>query len=279
MYRPYRRAAQIGVFAAMFIIPLLNLFEIYAITGTFYSVNIGGLSIADPVVILQAIVAVGRITLILVGSALFAVFVAFIFGRVWCGWMCPYHLVIDVACWLRNKLRASVLHQTHWESLKIPRPFSANIFRFGFLILGTVAAGAIGIPVLNYVSAPGIISTEAMIFVKQHTLSVEFGFIAILILVEFAFAPRFWCRLFCPTGTFLSLFRARFTLHVRTAIKSTRSACCKDNFCTAACPMGLSPFREGENLLCTNCGRCIDACRGHDGPGKLGFSGFSRSSE
>ena len=32
------------------------------------------------------------------------------------------------------------------------------------------------IPVLNYVSAPGILSTEAMILVRQHTLSVEFGF-------------------------------------------------------------------------------------------------------
>ena len=193
--------------------------------------------------------------------------------------MCPYHLVIDVTCWLRDKLKASALRNTERESLTIPRSFSANTVRFGFLMLGTMAAGAVGIPVLNYFSAPGIMSTEAMIFVKKHTVSIEFGFIAILLLVEFALAPRFWCRLFCPTGTFLSLFRARFTLHVRTEIKSPRSACCKENYCTAACPMGLSPFREGENLLCTNCGRCIDECRANDGPGKLRFSGFSRLSD
>jgi len=31
------------------------------------------------------------------------------------------------------------------------------------------------IPVLNFVSATGVLSTEAMIVERQHTVSVEFG--------------------------------------------------------------------------------------------------------
>lgn len=275
MYRPYRRAIQVGVFAMMFIVPLLNVFEVYAVTGTFYAVNIGGLGIADPVVILQAMFAAGRLTPPLLASALFPVFLALLFGRVWCGWACPYHLLADGTAWLRTQFKKILLGKVDNEPLAIAELFKANMSRFGFLMLGTVVAGAIGIPVLNYVSAPGIVSTEAMIFVKERAVSFELGFIVLLLVVELFFFPRFWCRLFCPTGAFLSLFRAPFTLRVATTVKTPKSSCCSGNHCSAACPMGLAAFKEGGNLLCTNCSICIDACRKNDGPGKLRFTGYA----
>lgn len=274
MYRPYRRLTQCSVFAVMFLIPLLNLYEIYAVTGTFYAVNIGGLGIADPVVIFQALFASGSLSTPLLGAAVFSVFGALLLGRVWCGWMCPYHLLADCVAWIRAKAGLKLFRKDAQAPFVVAHSFQANMWRYGFLILGTVAAGAIGIPVLNYVSAPGILSTEAMILVKERSVSLEFGFVAILLLLELLILPRFWCRLFCPTGAFLPLFRGPFTMHVGTTIKEPRSACCTGNYCSAACPMGLAAFREGRNLLCTNCGRCIDACRSHEGPGKLRFKGF-----
>jgi ferredoxin-type protein NapH len=179
MYRPYRRFVQCGVFAAMFLIPVLNSYEIYAVTGTFYAINIGGLGIADPVVIFQAIFASGELTIPLLTAAIFPVFLALLLGRVWCGWMCPYHLLADTAAWLRTKFVARILPTGKGQRLPVSGTLPANICRFGFLIAGTVAAGAIGIPVLNYVNAPAITSTEAMIFVKEHSVSLELGFIAL----------------------------------------------------------------------------------------------------
>lgn len=275
MYRPYRRATQLAVFTIMFLVPVLNLYEIYSVTGTFYAINIGRLGIADPVVIFQSFFASGSLTTLLAAAALFPIVVAMLFGRVWCGWMCPYHLVADGVAWTRAQIRTRLLKKNTWESFAVAGSFKANAWRYGFLILGTATAGAIGIPLLNYVSAPGIISTEAMIFVKERSVSIELAFILLLMLLELLVLPRFWCRLFCPTGAFLPLFRLPFTLRVRTDIAKPKSACCKGNYCTVACPMGLSAFREGNNLLCTNCGRCIDACTANGGPGKLRFRGFS----
>ncbi len=275
MYKPYRRVMQISVFVVMFLIPLLNLYEIYTVTGTFYAVNIGRLGIADPVVIFQALFASGSLTAALLGSALFSIFMALLFGRVWCGWMCPYHLLADGVSWIRVQVKTKLLRKDARESLAVAGSFKANTWRYGFLLLGTVAAGAVGIPILNYVGAPGIISTEAMMFVKERSVSLELGFIALLLLLELLVLPRFWCRLFCPTGAFLPLFRLPFTLRVGTNTANPKSPCCKGNYCTAACPMGLSPFREGSNLLCTNCGRCVDACAANEGPGKLRFKGFT----
>ncbi|HMK35369.1 MAG TPA: 4Fe-4S binding protein [Desulfomonilaceae bacterium] len=265
MYRRYRRAVQIALFAAMFLIPILNLYEIYQVTGTFYAINIGGLGVADPVVIFQAVFAAARLTVPLISAALFPVFLALIFGRIWCGWMCPYHLLADCAAWVR----ARVLRKNSAAPRSVGS-FGANVSRFAFLVMGTVAAGAIGIPVLNYFSAPGILSTEAMIFVKERSASVELVFIALLLGLELSVLPRFWCRMFCPTGAFLSLFRAPFTLRVKNDVRNPKSQCCQENHCSLACPMKLHPYRECGDLLCTNCGLCVDACRS----GRLKYTGY-----
>lgn len=275
MYRPYRRAVQLAVFSLMFVIPLLNLYEIYAVTGTFYAINLGGLGIADPVVILQAIFASGELTVPLLGAALFPILLALVFGRVWCGWMCPYHLLADAAAWLRTRLYRIFGKTASQAALPVPTSFTANVTRFGFLIAGTAAAGAIGIPVLNYVNAPGIVSTEAMILVKERTMSLEIGFIVALLLLELTLLPRFWCRLFCPTGTLIAVFRLPFSLRVGTTIPTPRNACCKEGHCSAVCPMGLDPYRQGKDLLCTNCGLCINACTRGKAAGGLRFKGFA----
>ncbi|MBI5249726.1 MAG: 4Fe-4S binding protein [Desulfomonile tiedjei] len=270
MYAPYRRAVQFAALFLVFFIPVLNLFEIYSITGTFYAINIGSLGIADPVVILQALFASGRLTVPLLGAALFPVIFALLFGRVWCGWICPYHLMADGAAVLRRFLRARLFRSSFPEKLPVSGSFKANVVRFGFLMLGTVIAGAVSIPVLNYVHAPGIISTEGMIFVKERTVSPEVLFIVVVILLELTVLPRFWCRLFCPTGAFISLFRARFTLRIENSAKNPKAPCCTENHCSAACPMGLAPYREGNNLLCTNCTLCVDSCLSK----RLRFGGF-----
>jgi len=275
MYRPYRRATQMAAFAIMFVVPVLNLFEIYAVTGTFYAINIGRLGIADPVVILQAIFASGELTPPLAAAVIFPIFLALILGRVWCGWLCPYHLISDWCAWLRGKFKAKILGAPEPDSFAVPNAFGANMTRFGFLIAGMAGAGVIAIPVLNYVSAPGILSTEAMIFVKSRVVSLEVGFIAILVLMELLVLPRFWCRLFCPTGAFISLFRIPYTLRVVNKLRNLKKPCCKENYCSAECPMGLEPAVESEDLLCTNCGRCIDACKEGSGDTRLRFAGFS----
>lgn len=269
-YQPFRVATQVAVLCLMFVVPFLNLYEIYGVTGTFYAINFGRLSVSDPAVILQAIFAVGELSIPLLTAAIVPIFLSLLFGRIWCGWMCPYHLLADGAWTLRQLVRKRFSTKPQPGLLVVRQAFNANLIRFAFLVGGTMCAGVIGIPVLNYVNAPGIMSTEAMILVKDRTVSVELWFIVILFSVELTFLPRFWCRLFCPTGSVISLFRTPFTVKVGTRGKTPGSPCCKENSCSRVCPMGLEPYREGHNLLCTNCGRCIDACSIN----KLAFKGF-----
>jgi ferredoxin-type protein NapH len=261
MYLPYRRAAQLSVVVLMFVVPILNIYEMYAITGTFYAINFGGLGVADPSVILQAIFAAGELTIPLLTAAIFPIFVAILLGRFWCGWLCPYLLAAECIDWLRNHLYTGILKRPLTSSSVIKGSFTANLCRYSFLIVGTALAGAIGIPLLNYINAPGIMSAEAMIFVKERTVSLEFWFIVILLALQLTMLPKIWCRLFCPTGSVLALFRIPVTMRVSSNSKNPATPCCKENSCTAVCPMGLEPYQEAGNLLCVNCGKCIDSCR------------------
>jgi ferredoxin-type protein NapH len=270
-FGPYRKASQIAAFALMFVIPVLNIFEIYAITGTYYAINVGGLGIADPVMILQTIFTTGSLTVPLLAAAIFPVLLALLFGRIWCGWMCPYLLLSDSVAWTRSKLRTVFFKADEPSRLPVAQSRKANVTRFIVLGGALAVSGAIGIPVINYISAPGIVSTEAMMFVKERIVSIEFAFIVVLVALEITILPRFWCRLFCPTGSFIGLFRTPYTVRVTTDVKNPKAPCCSDNYCTNACPMGLQPYREGGNLLCVNCGLCVDACPTN----RLHFEGFT----
>lgn len=269
-YSLCRRISQFMALGLMFLIPVLNSYEIYSVTGTFYAVNFGGLGIADPAVILQAIFSAGETSKVLLTAVLIPVIGVVLFGRVWCGWLCPFLLLAEGVDAMRKILGRRRLRWLFRSKVPVPDALSANVVRYGFLIAGTALAGVMGVPLLNYVHTPGILSTEAMLVVRERVVSVEFALIVIILGFQLTIFPKMWCRLFCPTGSVSALFKTSTGLRVVCLSRQTTGSCCRESFCLDVCPMGLAPYREADNLLCVNCGRCIDACRSE----RLVFRGF-----
>ncbi|MBC7196490.1 MAG: 4Fe-4S binding protein [Deferribacterales bacterium] len=100
-----RRSIQIFVFLLMFIVPVLNIFEIYFIKGTFYSIDVGSIAMADPLAVFQAIIASKSFTLTMLASIIIPIMLLLIFGRIWCSYMCPYYFITEMIEGLRKKLR------------------------------------------------------------------------------------------------------------------------------------------------------------------------------
>ena len=244
-----RKTVQWFVFIGIFLVPFLNIREIYFIKGTFYSIDIGSLAMADPLAILQAFLASGTFGYLMLGSIVLPVLLMLIFGRVWCSFMCPYYLITELIEPLRRRLG---MKKPTYSRDKLPK---TNIFRFGFLTFGIFIMGISGIPLLNLVSAPGVISSQALVLVKFQYLTFEALFILFLLILELFFY-RFWCRFFCPTGSLLSLIGKNHLMNV----EKITSECSMCKSCIRVCPMLINPMEDGKSFACNNCGDCVEVC-------------------
>ncbi|MCB4203918.1 4Fe-4S binding protein [Deferribacterales bacterium Es71-Z0220] len=246
-----RRSIQIFVFLLMFIVPVLNIFEIYFIKGTFYSIDVGSIAMADPLAVFQAIVASKSFTLTMLASIIIPIMLLLIFGRIWCSYMCPYYFITEMIEGLRKKLRL----KSNKPKYAKEHLYKTNVLRLSFLLFGLFVMGIAGIPLLNLISAPGIISSQALVMVKFGYVTFEIVFILFLIVMEF-FYYKFWCRYFCPTGSFLSVLGLKRMLNVKK-INEDCSMCLS---CIKVCPMAINPMEDGQSIACNNCGDCIDNC-------------------
>ncbi|MGA1861295.1 4Fe-4S binding protein [Deferribacter thermophilus] len=249
--RLYRKLSQILTFLIMFIIPLLNIYGINFIKGTFYSLDVGDIAVADPIAIFQAFFVSKKFVLSMVISVIIPIMLVLILGRIWCSWMCPYHFLTE----LINNFRKVFFKNSKWK-IRYKKISKVNLFRFGFLIIGIFLTGIAGIPLLNLISAPGIISSQTLVLIKFHYFTFEIFFIIALLIFEFILGNFLWCRYFCPTGTFLSIFRTKKGLKV----EKIRENCSNCLSCIKNCTMGINPMTDGDNYLCHNCGDCISVC-------------------
>jgi len=246
-----RKIIQIFFLLLIIIAPILNIYNIYFIKGSYISMDIGALAFSDPLAIFQAIFLSNILPNAILISVIIPILAVLILGRVWCSYACPYFLIVEFFDFCRKKLKLKSIKPDYVNSNK------QNIVRFTLLVLGLVAAGIIGIPILYLFSPPSIISTQLIMLIKHFTLTVEVILIPIILILEFFLFYKFFCRFICPTGTFLSLFQRE-----NLGIKVTYSGnCSKCNICAKVCPLILDPKVDGTSNQCNNCGLCIDNCK------------------
>jgi ferredoxin-type protein NapH len=260
--KPFRRSIQIAVFLIMFIVPVLNILEIYFIKGTFYSIDVGSAAMADPLAIFQAILSSKIINITMLASVTIPIFLMIFFGRIWCSFMCPYYLLVEGIDFIKKKLKLKSTKPKYSKELY----FKTKLFRLIFLLFALFIAQVAGIPLLNLISAPGIISSQALVIVKFGYITFEAAFIVSLLILEFFFY-RFWCRYFCPTGSFLSIIGIKRFLHV----KKVKESCSMCKRCIAVCPMCINPMEDAHSISCINCGECVDACSDNKNVSTLKF--------
>ena len=246
-----RKIVQFIFLAPLFVVPILNLLEIYFIKGTYISLDVGGLSISDPVAILQALFLSQHVRPIMLVSVLIPSLIVIFFGRLWCSWACPYYLMMDGFESLRKKLKLKSKKPEYKKEIHE----KANISRLTVFIISLIIVGILGIPVMYLISPPSIMSSQAVLLIKYTYVTTELILLPILIIVELFFGYRIWCRYVCPTGTCLSLMQTKYSMHVEYS-----GQCSNCGVCTKICPMVLDPRKDGLSSACNNCGECISHC-------------------
>lgn len=251
-----RTGVQIFSVLFLFAVPVLNWLGVRWIIGTLYSISIGELDIADPAMALQTILLTKDVYLPLLIAAALPMVLAFVFGRIFCSWMCPQNTFSEWIALIQKRYFKKRWMQTH-RAVIANNPHPAWYWSiFAGLVLLVVVTG---LPLLSYLSMPGIISSQIAQSILGMGMGLEAALVVIILTAETVIARRFWCKYLCPVGAMLALFNARRTLrlhHDETLCDCKRDA----EPCHYVCPLALAPKQAHVYPYCFNCGLCVAVC-------------------
>jgi len=176
--------------------------------------------------------------------------ITLVFGRLWCGWACPQTTLTDLAEWLARRLKLKVLGNRLQGALV--QKMMAHIF---YLLLALLVAANL----LWYFIEPQRFLSSLFTGTLQVGVLVTFLVMTAIIYLDLALIRRLFCREFCPYGRIQSSFVDPATLTLNLP-EQEKPRCIRCNSCVRTCPMDID-IRNGYQIECINCGRCLDACR------------------
>ncbi len=174
--------------------------------------------------------------------------VTMMLGRVWCGWFCPQTTLTDLAEWFSKRL-----------GLQEKKPSKVLVKKFVLHLLYALLAFLVASNLLWYFIEPFDFFTKLITGNLHYATWAFLLIVALTIFIDLAFIRRLMCSEFCPYGRFQTALADQSTLVLQLPPKELER-CIKCNSCVRVCPMQID-IRDGYQVECINCGRCLDACR------------------
>lgn len=209
------------------------------------------------------------IVLSFITMILFIILFTIIFGRLFCGWVCPQTLFMEfifrrIEYLIEgNASEQRKLAKQNWNFEKIWKKSIKHLifYAVAFISGSTLLAYVIGSDQLVAMAEDGV-AKHVSGFIGLLLFSGVFYFI-------FAFFREQVCTIACPYGRLQGVLIDPKTIIVaydykrgepRGPIKNPESGDCVNcQACVQVCPTGID-IRNGTQLECINCTACIDAC-------------------
>lgn len=168
----------------------------------------------------------------------FFLLMTLLFGRIWCGWLCPQTVLSDLTRFM-DKSKGLVSRLGAYAAV--------------FFVSIIVAANLIWYFIDPYEFIPQVMGGSLG--------DVAWGFwitLTLIIFLNFIFLRQRFCATVCPYAKLQGVMYDDKTLVI--AFDTRRKEECMDcKACVKACPVGID-IREGLNNACINCAECIDEC-------------------
>ena len=212
--------------------------------GSTWIYTVGSLKLADPLAALTHVVTSRSISSTLVLAAAFPVAFTLVFGRAFCGWMCPVNTLLEVLDRIRNSL----------PGRDVRFGYDAKYYILG---IGLVLSFA-GLPVFHWIYPPIVLAQEVYSYVFYLSFGAGAVFLLGIALFEVFVSRRAWCRYFCPGGALFSILGSRSLVGLRRDEEACSHKICME--CREACMLGLDPVSGKDMRECSKCGQCIPRC-------------------
>lgn len=267
-----RRVFQIGFFALFLLAPALNLFRFDLnqaqlwVLGWRWSLGIDAFVRGDATAVQTAINILlrGFLPAILLIAGFLAV--AYRYGRLYCGWLCPHFSLVEM---LNDLLHRASGKLSIWDRSTTPRSGRQAQKRWWpVFLLACVLCGFVwAITLLTYLLPPAEVWAH---LVRGTSTPNQLRFIGIGTLVftlELTLARHLFCRFGCAVGLFQSLAWMANPKAMVVSFARDRARECKTcdaprgSACDHACPMRLNPRNIKRMMFsCVQCGQCLSAC-------------------
>ncbi len=202
------------------------------------------------------------------GIAFGLFYVTALFGRLWCGWACPYtvfleHVFRRIERFIEGDAPARrQLDNAPWTGEKIfKRVLKHGLFYFSAVVIALVF--------LSYFkSGPGVLA--ALGSPGENLGLIAFVVVAATILYFcFSWFREQFCIILCPYGRIQSALTDEDTIIIGYDEKRGEPRgkptdpesgdCIACNRCVQVCPTGID-IRNGLQMECIGCAACVDAC-------------------
>ncbi len=268
-----RRWTRIAFFALFVLAPPLDLFRLdldlnhFVLFGQPWTLGLDAFRRGEigPLIAAWKLVWRGFVPIaLLVGVGLW---VAWRWGRVYCGWLCPHFSVVELinALMLRASGKPSL-----WEKTALPARLPDGRLRridprgwipVGAAVLGFSALWAVTL--LSYLIDPAEVWGNLVRGTPTRNQAIFVGVATLAFAVEFTLARHLFCRYACAVGLFKSHAWIANPRAMVVGYDRMRAAACADcnAACDNACPMRLKPRAIKRKMFaCTQCAECISAC-------------------
>jgi len=186
--------------------------------------------------------------------------IAWRWGRLYCGWLCPHFSVVEA---INGLMIRTMGKPTLWE--KHPINGASSDRRYWPLTLLAVVGFAFvwALSLLTYLLPPHEIYDNLFAgeLTRNQTIFLSVG--TAIFCIEFLLARHLFCRFGCAVGLFQSLAWMANRKAMVVGFDNHRTESCIDcnAACDSACPMRLKPRSIKRRMFtCTQCARCLDAC-------------------
>lgn len=268
-----RRLLQTGFFMLFILAPILNIFRIdvtqpqVVVLGQVWSLGIDALLAGKSSGLQAGIDLILRgllpLALIVIGFG----WIAWRYGRLYCGWLCPHFSVVEI---INGLMRRASAKPSLWEHSPLPlqqadgRPLPRQP-RYWWAVALAVPAFAFlwALVLLTYLLPPTEVYSNLFNAELTRNQTLFLTAASIVFSLEFLLARHLFCRFGCAVGVFQSLVWMGNRRAMVIGFDRQRGALCRGCavHCEAVCPMRLKPRSSKRHMFtCTECGQCIAAC-------------------
>jgi polyferredoxin len=193
--------------------------------------------------------------------------VAWKYGRLYCGWLCPHFSVVET---VNRLMRRAIAKHSLWDRKKTPaRNPDGTVLPshpVWWLVTLPVALGLAftwAVVLLTYLLPPAEIYGNLWHGELTRHQAIFIGVGTTLFFIDFVLARHLFCRYACAVGLFQSLAWMANRKGMVVGFDRLRARDCASCYsaCDHVCPMRLHP-RSVKRLMfaCVQCGQCLDAC-------------------